>query len=102
MLGHDLFVGRHHVLATFNRLEDQRARRLLAADDFDHSVDGRIIDDFARIGDQRNGQVERSRFAGIAHEHLADLHWPAYTPFQRSALVQQHPGDAAANGPQSE
>ena len=102
MLGHDLFVGRHHVLAALDGLQDQRPGRLLTTNDFDDDVDFRIVDNRQRIGNQRRGQTDRARLVRIADEHFADLHRAADASFERVALVQEHSGDAAADGPQAE
>ena len=49
--GQQRLVGGDHVLAVGDRLQHQRARLVVAADQFDDDVDFRIVDDVERVGD---------------------------------------------------
>ncbi len=84
VLGQHRLVGADHVLAGCERLEQQRARGLMTAEQLDYDVDIGARDQRGRIGrDQRRSQsdrrVGRDDFVGYARE------------FERRAqLVRQH------------
>ena len=59
VVGEQRLVGRHHVLAGGQRAQDEGARRLEAADQLDHDVDGGIGEDPRRVvGHRQRREVE--------------------------------------------
>jgi hypothetical protein len=89
------------MLAAFDGLQDQRSRRLLAANDFDHHVNGWIVDDQQWIGDQRRFQLHATGFRRIADEDLTDYDVPANAALECVALAEEHAGDARTDRAQA-
>ena len=99
MLGQQRLVGRHHVLAGPQGFEQIGARRLVAAHQFDHDVDFRIVDDGQGIaGDLCRRQRRIARAFGVpprgAFQHQARAQ-PPRNQFGR--LLRQDGGHATAD-----
>src|SRR5207248_4838741 len=98
----DLLVGRHHVFASLDGLQDERAGRLFAAKDLDDDIHRRVVEYRACVGDQWRLEAHAARLVRVADQHLADLHRPPDATLQGVVLGQQHAGDAAADSAQTQ
>ena len=99
VVGEERLVGGDHVLAGGERLEDERARRLEAADQLDHDLDLRVVEHPVGVADQRQPrQVEplaRPRQVGVGD---AAKHEPAARALLHlGAVALQDLDDAAAH-----
>ena len=102
-VGEQFLVGRDHGLARFERLGDERSRRLDAADDFDDDVDVRIADDGRRIGRENTfGQAHTALPRGAAHRHGDHLEVQPGTRLDVGAVALQQLDERATDVPAPE
>ncbi len=102
VLGDQMLVGGDHVLAVGDRLQHQFARWLEPADQFDHDVDFRVVDDVERVGRQRQVAGQRTGFFQVAHgrAHHADFAPGAAGDF--FGIAAQHGERAATDSAQAQ
>ena len=102
MLGHDLFVGRDNVLAMFDRPQNQRSRRFFTADDLDHHVHLRIVDDPFGLRDDGHAQAYLPWFCQVADEDGADLNRATDAAFEGGRLRKQDASNSRTHRTQPE
>ncbi len=92
-----------HVLAQADRLEHQRARGLVAADQLDDDVDIRLPDDVERLGRYRQLAAEECpRLGRVTHRHRGDLDAAAGASRDLMLVAPQDAAGSAADGAQPE